>query len=432
MEKRLYPMRIGVAAAGLALVLGGCAETQLGAQLIKSAARTTPAPAQPVAAAADPTLAPEAFDATGLTIWDGAATLQGIWFAHPLAQRAQRVRVINLQNGLITEGALFKRDPALSGPSILVSSDAARTLGLTPGAATELQIIALREGPIPRQTQTAVAAAGPAATPAVETASLAAPTPAADVAGGDETVLAAAVDANNTAPPESVAEIETTAAEPTSNVALTVDEIEAVTEVAALPAEETVEAIPAQAPAPTDTAQPELAQTAEGFVEPVAEGADETIEDAAPQATSAAIANADATVAVDPNSPNEELPELIAVDNSQIALAETQLLPPAPAARPPKPAPLEVPPLEEIGPADGELERGDYLQVGSFSIEPNAAILVQKLLRRGQPGRYVNRTINGKPFSIVIIGPLDSTVKERAAKDAAAAEGLKETIKVSL
>ena len=113
--------------------LAGCAETQLGAQLAKDVARED-APA----AATQRELAPESFEANGLTIWDGQTTLQGIWVAHPLAQKAQRVRVINSENGLEVEGAMFRRDPTLSGPSILVSSDAARGLGLQPGRPTEL------------------------------------------------------------------------------------------------------------------------------------------------------------------------------------------------------------------------------------------------------------------------------------------------------
>ena len=151
---------------GAALIAASCAETQLGAQAVKEIARTD-ASAKP-----EPVLAPDTFDASGLTIWDGASTLEGVWVAHPLAQRAQRVRVINQENQIEVEGAMFRRDPTLSGPSILVSSDAARLLGLEPGVPTEMRIIALREGvyAVPSQTATQ-----PAETGAVETTALAAP-----------------------------------------------------------------------------------------------------------------------------------------------------------------------------------------------------------------------------------------------------------------
>ena len=82
-------LRIG-AVSGAALLAAACAETQLGAQAVKEVARSE------TRANTGPELAPDAFDATGLTIWDGASTLEGVWIAHPLAQRAQRVRVTNL------------------------------------------------------------------------------------------------------------------------------------------------------------------------------------------------------------------------------------------------------------------------------------------------------------------------------------------------
>ena len=77
-----------VAAATAAVLLAaGCAETQLGAQAVKEVVRNSTA-TDTAAQTPAPELAPEAFDATGLTIWDGASTLEGVWVAHPLAQRA--------------------------------------------------------------------------------------------------------------------------------------------------------------------------------------------------------------------------------------------------------------------------------------------------------------------------------------------------------
>lgn len=140
------------------LVVSGCAETQLGAQLAKSASRDNGQERGDPILNSDETIAPEEFDATGLTIWDGARTLQGVWVAHPLATTARRVRVVNTVTGETVEGAMFRRDPSLSGPSILVSSDAATGLGLKAGTPTALRIVALRD-----------AAATPAATVATPT-----------------------------------------------------------------------------------------------------------------------------------------------------------------------------------------------------------------------------------------------------------------------
>ncbi len=163
--------------AAVTLIASGCAETQLGVQLAKSASRDNDAQRGDPIVNSDATIAPEEFDAQGLTIWDGARTLQGVWVAHPLATRARRVRVVNIATGKTVEGAMFRRDPALSGPSILVSSDTANGLGLKPGAPTQLRIVALRD-------PDAIASTPVTATPtqietaSVETAALPAPTSA--------------------------------------------------------------------------------------------------------------------------------------------------------------------------------------------------------------------------------------------------------------
>lgn len=90
-------------------------------------------------------VAPDLFDADGLAVWDGARTLQGIWVAHPLATSAIRVRIINSSNDLSVDGALFRRDATLAGPSVLISSDAAQALALEPGVPTTIRVVALQE-----------------------------------------------------------------------------------------------------------------------------------------------------------------------------------------------------------------------------------------------------------------------------------------------
>jgi cell division protein FtsN len=183
MRNMVRPMAFLTAAS---LLVSGCAETQLGLQLAKSAARDNTAPRDAPAVNSDATIAPEEFDATGLTIWDGARTLQGVWIAHPLANRARRVRVVNTVTGQTVEGAMFRRDPSLSGPSILVSSDAATGLGLKPGDPTALRIVALRDpaaqpAPVattpPAPVETAALPAPPAPAPAPAATFEAAPSP---------------------------------------------------------------------------------------------------------------------------------------------------------------------------------------------------------------------------------------------------------------
>ena len=356
-------------AMAAALVLGACAETQLGAQVVKNVARTgdgSPAPARN--AAADPSLAPDVFDVTGLTIWDGAATLQGVWLAHPLAQRAQRVQVSNLENGQVTEGAMFRRDPTLSGPSILVSSDAARALGLTPGSPAELRIVALREGPAP--TRVAAAPAGEAAP-----------------AEGAE--------------PPSGGEVETAALAPPASGAA----------------------------APEDAALSDAGTVAP---EPEPKAAEEPAETVVPQP----LPEPEKTAAAPADPAPEARPEEPAIKLEETTEAKTA---PAPQPRPVQTAAAEPQPAAPSAdegalpaPANGALPSGDYLQIGSFSVEYNAQLLVRRLRAAGQPAQYVNREISGKPFAVVVIGPLAGPAAIDAAKAASAAEGQPKPLKVTL
>lgn len=169
--------------------LAGCAETKLGVHFLKSATRTvesasgpvsTPVkPTQPALAQADARLAPERFSAAGTAVWDGAGTLEGVWIAHPLAERPERVRVLNTATGATVESAMFRRDPAMPGPSIIVSSDAARALGLIPGAPTELEVTALVDDePSAHGTEVATA------TNAAEARALPGPAPVSTVMAG--------------------------------------------------------------------------------------------------------------------------------------------------------------------------------------------------------------------------------------------------------
>ena len=88
--------------------------------------------------------APELFDGKGRATWDGRRTLRGVWVAHPLAQTARRVRIYNMDNGAVVDGALFKRDPSDEDNSLIISSDAATKLGLEPKTPSRLRIVAVR------------------------------------------------------------------------------------------------------------------------------------------------------------------------------------------------------------------------------------------------------------------------------------------------
>ncbi len=131
--------------------------------------------------------APEVFDGKGVAKWDGRRTLRGVWVAHPLAQSARRVRIYNLTNGAVVDGALFKRDTTKGETSVIVSSDAAARLGLEPDTAAQLRIVAVRPAQQPAP-ETAVAAAPDAAETTAETAVKTDPADKGDVdetAGGE-------------------------------------------------------------------------------------------------------------------------------------------------------------------------------------------------------------------------------------------------------
>lgn len=353
-------LRMG-AVSGAALLAAACAETHLGAQAVKEVARSD-SRTEPVQE-----LAPDAFDTTGLTIWDGASTLEGVWVAHPLAQRAQRVRVSNEENGNAIEGAMFRRDPTLSGPSILVSSDAARLLGLQPGVPTSLRIIALREGVYAEPT-TATAAA-PAPTGAVETATLPAPEPVEVEATQTEAVEISSDETPGTetseGEPAFVRANETPAPEPAAPAPV---------EVAATPSQPAATQPPAPQPAPPPNA-----------------------------ITAADLRGETTTAAPAPQPAPKPAP-------AQTQPAQQTAAQPAPATR-------------SSGAFQGDLPSGQFVQAGAFGVEPNAATLVQTLRGAGLPAQYVQRDINGSLLNIVMIGPLADDAAADAAVVAAAKAG---------
>ena len=409
-------LRIG-AVSGAALLAASCAETQLGAQAVKEVARSD------ARTNAEPQLAPDAFDATGLTIWDGASTLEGVWIAHPLAQRAQRVRVTNLENQIDVEGAMFRRDPTLSGPSILVSSDAARLLGLQPGVPTELRIIALREGvyaPTAGTAQSADGAATGSGASDVETTTLAAPEPQESEAEEDLAANEVAESPAAAQPASDGAETEAEAAaapaqpEPAARPAEPAEPT-----VAAKPAETSTTAPAAPAPSVRERERPKTAITA-------ADLRGETTVAAAP-ANPAPAQPAPAEDAAAEPAPEKPVPEQPAPEQP----AETAAAAPAanrpapePAPKPAQPQPAQTQPAQSAhssGAFQGQLPKGRFVQAGAFGVEPNAATLVQTLKGAGLPAQYVRRDVGGSVLNIVMIGPL----ADEAAADAAIAAAAK-------
>lgn len=178
-----YRWAILIAALGIT----GCAEIEVGASAIKAVNRSingeaasppvqvaarqqitqsaaaqaiTPGPNAKIDARMRPV--PAEFEAAGKAQWDGSRTLQGIWVAHPQARTARRVRIVNEANGHAVDGALFRRDENGRGPAVIVSSDAAEALGMSPGEEVQLSIVAIKRGTA-IATQTVTAAQTPEA-----------------------------------------------------------------------------------------------------------------------------------------------------------------------------------------------------------------------------------------------------------------------------
>jgi len=88
--------------------------------------------------------APDVFQVTEAGLWDGRPSIGGVWVAHPDVQEPERVIIRNNANGKFVIGALFRRERALPGPRLQVSSDAASALSMLAGAPVELNVTALR------------------------------------------------------------------------------------------------------------------------------------------------------------------------------------------------------------------------------------------------------------------------------------------------
>lgn len=111
--------------------------------------------------------APEIFHVTDKALWDGRPSLGNIWVAHKSVTEPERVIIRNKANGMVVQGALFRREFDNPGPPIQLSSDAADALGILAGQPATVEIVALKRvdvAPPPAAKPAATAAAATAAT----------------------------------------------------------------------------------------------------------------------------------------------------------------------------------------------------------------------------------------------------------------------------
>ena len=97
--------------------------------------------------------APEIFSAKEAGLWDGRPSLGGVWVAHPDVTDPERVIIRNTTNGKFVIGALFRRERAIPGPRLQVSSDAATALSLLAGQPVQLEVTALRREEAPAEPE---------------------------------------------------------------------------------------------------------------------------------------------------------------------------------------------------------------------------------------------------------------------------------------
>ena len=87
---------------------------------------------------------PEILDISASVIWDGEQTLGGNWISHPNVDSPERVLIKNISNGKSIVGAIFQQTKKMETETAVISSDAARALGISKNNQTKVQIIAVR------------------------------------------------------------------------------------------------------------------------------------------------------------------------------------------------------------------------------------------------------------------------------------------------
>lgn len=111
---------------------------------------------------------PEILDISASVIWDGEQTLGGNWISHPNVDSPERVLIKNISNGKSVVGAIFQQTKKMETENAVISSDAARALGISKNNQTKVQIIAVRVAESTSQTSK-IASSGTANNAVIET-----------------------------------------------------------------------------------------------------------------------------------------------------------------------------------------------------------------------------------------------------------------------
>ena len=111
---------------------------------------------------------PEILDIPASVTWDGEQTLGGNWISHPNVDSPDRVLIKNISNGKSIVGAIFQQTKKMETENAVISSDAARALGISKNNQTKVQIIAVRVAEGTSQTSK-IASSGTANNAVIET-----------------------------------------------------------------------------------------------------------------------------------------------------------------------------------------------------------------------------------------------------------------------
>ena len=88
--------------------------------------------------------APEIFNAEGLAYWDGQSSLGGVWITHPNIDQPTRVLIKDKYGNSSVIGAIFNRSSNIDEKRMLLSSEAAASLGVKKNENRIITVTALR------------------------------------------------------------------------------------------------------------------------------------------------------------------------------------------------------------------------------------------------------------------------------------------------
>ena len=88
--------------------------------------------------------APEIFNAEGLAYWDGQSSLGGVWITHPSIDQPTRVLIKDKYGNKSVIGAIFNRSSDKDEKRMLLSSEAAASLGIEANKNRIITVTALR------------------------------------------------------------------------------------------------------------------------------------------------------------------------------------------------------------------------------------------------------------------------------------------------